>query len=232
MMTMFEVETSRNIIMSSDEVKPVARRRKPRKRKFYHMSFDYGRGGMPGYLLQNLERLAPDEHGLVTPPGQRGFRKYPEPPCFLLDKKAGRLPTDLELFHAYWLVSDRTKSVFEAVDPAGFAFLACEVRLPRGDYDGPGYWLCDVIRVLDAVDETQSRLKIGIRDDKAYRDFGKKYYSLAGGAELVFREDAIGDAHVFRLAYQEPTVICDQVLKDACKSAGLKGVKFKDASKL
>jgi hypothetical protein len=35
----------------------------------------------------------------------------------------------------------------------------------RGQYDGPKFWLCDVVRVLDALDESQSRLRIGIRDD-------------------------------------------------------------------
>jgi Immunity protein family (Imm11) len=150
-------------------------------------------------------------------------------PRSLFDKSAGRLPQDLEEVGAYWLVSDRTKSVFEAVDPAGFAFLACDVRPPSGDYDGPGYWLCDVVRVLDALDEARSRLKIGIREDKAYSDFGKKYYSLAGGRELVFRDDAIGDAHVFRMEYLQPVVICDQTLKDACKAGGLKGIEFDGA---
>jgi Protein of unknown function (DUF1629) len=213
--------------MTSDNKKSVARQRKARTR--YLMTFNYNKGGKQGYSLENLLSLAPDEKAVRPPPGQRGFRDYPEMPRFLFDKSVGRLPQDLELFHAYWLVSDRTKSVFEAVDPAGFAFLACDVRMPSGDYDGPPYWLCDVVRVLDALDEEQSRLTIGIREDKAYSDFGKKYYSIAGGNDLVFRDDAIGDAHVFRMEYLHPTVICDQTMKDACKAARLKGIKFDGA---
>ena len=73
-------------------------------------------------------------------------------------------------------------------------------------------------------------MKIGIREDKDYIDFGQKYYRLP--IDLVFREDAIGDAHVFRMAYMQPTVICDQAMKDTCKGAGLKGIMFDDASKL
>jgi Protein of unknown function (DUF1629) len=218
---------SEHIIMTSDTMKPVARQRKPRTR--YEMLFDYNKKGNQGYLLENLLSLAPDEKALRPPPGRRGFRDYPEMPRFLFDKSVGRLPQDLELFHAYWLVSDRTKSVFEAVDPAGFAFLACDVRLPRGDYDGSPYWLCDVVRVLDALDEAQSRLTIGIRESKAYSDFGKKYYSFSGGRELVFRDDAIGDARVFRMEYLQAVVICDQTMKRACKAAGLKGIKFDGA---
>jgi hypothetical protein len=216
-------------IMTSDNGKPVARQRKPRTRKFFHMIFDYNRQGQRGFSPENVLSLAPDEGALRPPPGRRGFRDYPEAPCFLFDKGVGRLPQDLEEVGNYWLVSDRTKSVFEAVDPAGFAFLACDVRVPSGDYDGQGYWLCDVVRILDALDEARSRLKIGIREDKAYSDFGKKYYSLAGGRELVFRDEAIGDAHVFRMEYLHAVVISDQAMKDACKAAGLKGIKFDSA---
>jgi hypothetical protein len=109
-------------------------------------------------LLENLLSLAPDEKAVRPPPGRRGFRDYPEMPRFLFDKSVGRLPQDLEQFHAYWLVSDRTKSVFEAVDLARFAVLACDVRLPCGDYDGPPYWLCDVVRVLDAHSKSETRI--------------------------------------------------------------------------
>ena len=78
----------------------------------------------------------------------------------------------------------------EAVDPKGVSFVLCDVRIPDGVYGGPRYWFCNILRVLDALDEAKSRLKIGIRDDDCYRDFGKKFYDFSGGAELAFREDA------------------------------------------
>jgi hypothetical protein len=227
------ITEGQHTIMTSGNMKSVARQRKPRTRKFYHITFDYDRRGKPGFLLENLQSLVPSEHEQARrlPPGRRAFRDCPEVPRFLFDRSVGRLPLDLEQYYAYWLISDRTKSVFEAVDPAGFTFLACDVRPPSGDYDGPGYWLCDVVRVLDALDEARSHLTIGIREDKAYSDFGKKDYSMAGGCQLLFRDDAIGDAHVFRMEYLQPVVICDQTMKDACKAAGLKGLKFNDFSK-
>jgi hypothetical protein len=220
---------SQHIIMTSDNGKPVARQRKAPAR--YHMTFDYNRRGKPGFLLENRSSLVPDQKARLLPPGRRGFRDYREVPRFLFDKKIGRSPLDLEQFYAYWLVSGRTKSVFEAVDPAGFTFLACDVRMPSGDYDRSRYWLCDVVRVLDALDDARSSLTIGIREDKAYSDFGKKYYSMAGGCQLLFRDDAISDAHVFRMEYLHAVVISDQTMKDACKAARLKGIKFDDYSK-
>jgi hypothetical protein len=37
---------------------------------------------------------------------------------------------------------------------------------------------------------------------------------------------------VFRLAYGEVWIFCDQELKDACKAAGLKGIRFREELKL
>ncbi|WFU83769.1 DUF1629 domain-containing protein [Bradyrhizobium sp. CIAT3101] len=218
--------------MSDEKSEPI-KRSKTIKRRFYDMCPNYRLGGRPGFVMENANVLAPDTGVLESPPGQ-GFPNYPEPPRFLFDKKIGVAPLDMELFHYYWLVSDRMKVLFEAVDPTGFAFVACDIRVPQGHYTGPPYWLCNVVRVLDAVDETRSRLKVGIVDDPMYRDFGLKYYStlVPGGAKLVFRENVVASAHVFRMAHMDATIICDQVLKDACKTAGVKGILFRDASHL
>jgi hypothetical protein len=79
------------------------------------------------------------------------------------------------------------------------------------------------VRVLDAVDEMASRLRI-------YDEQGYKTYSLVGGASLLFKEDVVGSAHVFRIAHAKSWVICDQHIKDSCKAAGLKGISFRDAA--
>ncbi len=94
--------------MSTHETTPV---RRARKRKFYQMTFNYG-GGPPGLRLRSLDALALSQDVLEAPPGRRGFPNYPEPPRFLFDRKLGRAPRDLELFHDYSLASDRTKMVF------------------------------------------------------------------------------------------------------------------------
>src|SRR5262249_54662162 len=138
----------------------------------------------------------------------------------------GRLPRDLALFHAYWLISNRAKAVFQSVDPEGFGFVRCEVWLPDGLVNPP-FWLCDVMRVIDAVDEEASQLTIYY--DKTD---GTKRYRLMGGARVVFKEDLVGSAHVFRMAHMEPSIFCDQEIRDACKAAGLKGLSFEEALKL
>jgi len=192
------------------------------RRKFYEIT-PYRRGGLPGFTLENKDAF---------PSGFDGLSDLDDLPRFVFDKARGTLPRDLERWSAVWLISDRTKVVFESVDAKAFSFVPCAVRTPKGVWDGPQYWLCQVLRILDALDESRSRLRIGIRDDPRHPGFGQKYYEFVGEAELVFREDLIGDAHVFRMAHFQSCVICDQEMKSACKSAGLRGLLFDDVRNL
>lgn len=158
-------------------------------------------------------------HALFPPPGRRGFPVYAERPRIVIGKRrSGPPPSDIELYHSYWLISDRLKSMFETIDLPAFAFQACDVSLRDGS-PGPVHWLCDVIRVLEAFDEsTVQEFCSGI----------KKSGRLIGNKTLVFNEAVIGDSHIFRTPYSPPNVFCDQVIKDACKAAGMKGVQFHD----
>ena len=112
------------------------------------------------------------------------------------------------------------------MDPESVAFVRCETRYPDRT-EGAVYWLCDVIRVLDAVDEEKSRLKV-----VHYPENNSKTYSLVGGAELVFKTDVVGTARLFRARHMESYILCDQQLRDACKNAGVKGLAFMDAAEL
>jgi hypothetical protein len=191
-----------------------------RTRKFYIMSNDYRRGGSLGLELENLAVLMPGQRIFSPPTGRRGFTDFPEMPRFRHDKKQGRPPRDLDEYEGYWLVSNRAKAVLQSVDPEGFAFAPCEVWLAEGPTNPP-YWLCDVVRVLEAVDEKTSR--VTIEYDEATNT---KYCRARGDGSVVIKEDVVGPAHVFRLAYGEAWIFCDQELKDACKAAGVKGIWF------
>jgi hypothetical protein len=169
------------------------------------------------YSLLNKERLfAGGPPFFMLPEGRRGFRDYPEMPVFLFSGKSSR---DFELFSFYWFISDRMKNVLERVDPEAFVFLKCKVQLKDGA-DGPVRWLCDIVRVLDALDEGKSEVRINRSDD------GTKYYQFGGRCALHFNDDAIGPHHVFRMKFRESEVICDDDFKLACREAGLTGVTF------
>nr|WP_236840905.1 DUF1629 domain-containing protein [Bradyrhizobium sp. CCGE-LA001] len=147
---------------------------------------------------------------------------FPEPPRLVIDKSLGRDPRDWEMFQDYWLVSDRMKILLETLDSEGARFVRCESRY-RDNRVAPTYWLCDIVRVLDAVDEANSVLKI------EYPTPDWKVYKLHGSS-LVFKEEIVGAAHIFRLCFY-PRIVCDQAFKDACKESAVKGIAFTDARK-
>ena len=159
----------------------------------------------------------------MSPRGERRFPPLSEPLRILIDRSLGRAPVDWELFHDFWLVSDRMKEVLETIDREGVAFLDCETRT-LGRKLAPVYWLCDVVRVLDVIDEERSRLQI--------LDDGTKYrrYDILKSPNFVFREEAVGSAHIFRPRFLQSRIICDQTMKDACRAAGLRGIGFRDAA--
>ena len=193
------------------------RLRKPKAKKFYCVGLDFRFHTAPGLEMENIGGRT-----LMSPPGERSFPPLSAPLRLLIDRSLGRAPADWELFHDFWLVSDRMKGVLEAVDREGVAFLKCESR-SLGRKAAPDYWLCDVIRVLDAIDEEKSQGEI-LEDGTESRR-----YSPMGRPSLVFKEEAVGSAHIFRPRFWGK-IICDQTMKDACKSAGMRGIRFQDAA--
>ncbi|MNY56211.1 hypothetical protein D3C86_1922670 [compost metagenome] len=57
-------------------------------------------------------------------------------------------------------------------------------------------------------------------------------YSIAGGASLVFKKEAVGGAHIFRQPNSGFGPICDRVMFDALGHATLDGVRMRDVSAL
>ncbi|MDA8454311.1 DUF1629 domain-containing protein [Acidovorax sp. GBBC 3334] len=205
---------------------------KPKAGEFYVISSDV-RGGGPGHgvVFENEKGLRPAGQGIIRP-RDGGFPPLGETPRLLYDKRQGRMPEDLQGgFSGYWLTSEPLKQLLESVDPDGFAFVPCEFVLEDGS-QGPPYFLCDVVRTLDALDEAASTVKILTEGYSA-----GKHYSMAGGASLSFFKDVIGSAHVFRTPYNSRLVICDRVLRDALLDGGFgkapnsRGVWLEDAAK-
>ncbi|WDM76810.1 DUF1629 domain-containing protein [Xanthomonas sp. NCPPB 1638] len=168
---------------------------------------------------------------LILRPDDGGFPPLRETPLLTFEPGAGPEPRDLEAgYSGYWLISERLHDVMMSVDPEAFAFAEVDYRLYDGT-PGPRHYLCDVVREVDALDEDTSRLKIKIDEDYVRG----KFYSLAGGASLAFRSEALKEAHVFRTPFN-PTVFCDQVFKAATLSVGIpdnaeaSGISFIDVS--
>jgi len=194
-------------------------------RRFFEITPNLRFQTAAGFSLENGSALLLKGQAILEP-GRRGFPNYPEPPRIVIDPKLGRHPSDFEEYREYWLISDRLREVLEAVDSEGCAFVKCDVRHSRGQPE-QGHWLFDVLRMLDAVVESASRIMIIDADGR-----GRKHCRLAGGAQITYRPDVVDQAHIFRLAFGPGYIFCDEQLEQACKHAGIKGISFKDAANL
>lgn len=196
---------------------------RPEKGKFYLLDPDI-RGGGPGTDVE-----ISNEDALLTPPRliikpvEGGFPALAETPILAHSSNSKRRPRDLEGgFSGYWLVSERLKRVFEAVDTDGFAFAPCDYVLPDGS-KGPQHYLCDVVRTIFALDKSRSDFQTRIVRDHASNQ-NVEIITFSGGAKLSFKEELIGDSHVFRMGEKPSSVICDRRMYEAVRSAGI-GVK-------
>ncbi|MGE6334432.1 imm11 family protein, partial [Stenotrophomonas sp. NPDC077659] len=68
--------------------------------------------------------------------------------------------------------------------------------------------------LLDAIDESASSVRVL---QNGYPN--GKFYDIAGGASLAFREDVVAGSHVFRTPFTAD-VYCDRVLRDALIESG------------
>ena len=192
---------------------------KRKKGEFFALTVDTRNPG-PGHgvVFENLmQLLTPPKRSLR--PWEGGIPPLKEMPRLLYDPKEGDFPRDLEgNFSGYWLISERLKDVFEAVDPEAFEFAPTDFRLQDGT-PGPPYYLCDVVRVLDAVDEKNSIVKIETGEEYVLG----KAYDFSGTVRLAFQKRVVGDSHVFRVPYSATMfiVFIDKLVVTALTVAGI-----------
>lgn len=186
------------------------------KGEFFQLQPDATRGGKGhGVIFENEQELLTTPR-LILQPKTGGFPPLRETPRLVYCPEEGALPQDLEGgMSGYWLVSGRLRELMEVVDPDAFVFAEADYRLADGS-QGPPYFLCDVVRTVDALDEEVSTLDLVISDD--YEE--GKYYGLTGEVRLAFKRDVLGSAHVFRLPFHGG-VFCDRVFKDAVEETGI-----------
>ena len=188
----------------------------PKTGEFFQLQPDARRGGKGhGVVFENEQALLMPPR-LILQPSTGGFPPLRETPRLACHPREGVPPEDLEGgMSGYWLVSERLRQVMEAVDREAFVFAETDYRLADGS-KGPTYFLCDVMRTVDALDEDASTLDLVISDDFEQG----KYYGLTGEVRLAFKRDVLGSAHVFRLPFHGG-VFCDRTFKDAVEDAGM-----------
>ena len=125
-----------------------------------------------------------------------------------------------------WIISAAMKAVLEAVDPEVCEFRRCETVLPSGEA-WRETWLCAIDRAFVGAVDVEASEHLGVERDL------NRTWSLATHAltRLKLRAEVIGNAHLFHIAEMALWIYCDQTMKDACKTAGLKGVRCREVSK-
>jgi hypothetical protein len=210
--------------------------RRRRDTVYYKVSPDFVRGGPPGWNFVNEGTIQKDSFGLppkiAWPDGYlnmaRGpwrFPEYVERPRFLIAKKFGRPPRDLEGIHPYWIVSTRMKAMLRAVDPEACEFCPCETVLPSGE-PGPERWLCSVTRAfVGAIDVDASvNLEVSFNFD------GLPWFGRTLTTKIQFRPEVVGATHLFTVGEMAGSIFCDHDFKGACKTAELNGIRFNSIS--
>ena len=212
-----------------NEKEKIEPQNKPKKGEFYIFRPDM-RGGGRGHGVEfENEDAVPFPVYMSQPSERGGLAELKETPRLRYDSNIGDMPDDLDSsFRGYWLVSESLKQVLQSADPDGFAFARCSFLLEDGS-EAPSHYLCEVVRILDAIDEAASTVKVlsGYPNGKFYR--------VAGGASFAFKKEVVGAVHVFRTPYTADA-FCDRVLRDTLIKHGYgkpprtRGVWFLDAS--
>ncbi len=197
------------------------------KGKYFVLAPSYWRDGIgPGLVIANEEKLTRPGLYTMDPPNGDPLQ-YSERPQLIHVPEEGGLPREFEELAGIWIISEPLKQVFESVDPDAFVFTACDYTQADGS-PGRQYYLCNVVRRLDALDVEASRVKTRF-DRNFITGEDEIFYSVLGGASLVFREARIGGAHVFRQTQMAIDPVCDRVLHDALRAVNLDGVELRDA---
>jgi hypothetical protein len=123
------------------------------ERRYFELAPDMSLSMWPQLIWLNDEKLREGFHSDATKP----FRnlQFAEPPrlAFNRRKGRGRLRDACAIMLGIWLVSDRLKMLLERLDPEAVAFVQAEVDYSNFDEPGPAMWLCDIVRMLDCVDD-------------------------------------------------------------------------------
>lgn len=199
----------------------------PKQGEFYVISVNYD-APLHEVDLVNAAVLRPAGRAIIRPEAG-GFPSLAEVPQ-LRESSADHTLNDFQRgFEGYWVISKGLKDVFQAVDPTAFEFVPCEFIRFDGSR-GDAFYLCDVVRTLDAIDDEDSEVRIATEGYPA-----GKYYKLAGGARLAFKHNVVGGAHIFGSPFNG-LVVCDRVLRDALVEKGYgvaengSGMEFHDAA--
>jgi hypothetical protein len=189
------------------------------QRRYFQVKRDFDAvGRTPDFDWVNKKELEiPGYAGLGPGPHELGvgFPAFVAPPRLVFEKKGTRKQLDFYGFDRIRVVSDRLKAILENFDQEGFEFVRTETLYDGGTREGPPYWFCDVVRVLDCVDEAASALN--------YYPNTKRYSVIKNA---VMRPEAVSSARVMRSRYYLGHVLVDDTFRNMVHAHNVRGIAF------
>ena len=153
-------------------------------------------------------------------PWHPGFWPMSEKPVLQIKEKPRKMPKDIDYCGGYWLISEKCKTFFEDIDPLAFEFVECDCLDVNGS-PTKSRWFCDVIRVVDALDEQKT--KVTIKTPEGWH----KSYEIEVTSNLYFRTNAIpANCHIFKMAHYHGMRIVDRQLRDGLKNERMTNIRL------
>jgi hypothetical protein len=150
-----------------------------------------------------------------------GVPLEPETPILLINMQEAASPlSDIEpALGQRWYISRRTKDLFKSLDAGAFDFRRTQARLltKEGEQvEGPEYYICDVVRFVDALDEQRSRVTVR----------GPMRTVSVFGDQNTFRAAQVNGHSIFRPMYSTSRIACTEDFRAAVQRAGLTNFRF------
>jgi hypothetical protein len=186
------------------------------KRRYHRIDVHRDTGsGAPEAIWRNKAKLQNDfRWDGAKPFGGMFFSELPKV-AFERWKRNGPLNDAYPMMLDFWLVSERTKTLFGRLDPEAFAFARAEMDYSNFDKPGPAFWLCHIVRQLDCVNEETSFIN--------YHKPTRQYLSLI---KAQMRPEIIGSAHAFFLKRSVSLKIVDDIIVHSIKAANITGFRI------
>lgn len=181
------------------------------------------------YWIWFNEPTADDEAAIYDPPaifededisfgdGVRVGRAVPPVTVVRGENAQGVLPDNLTVPRAMGLAfSSRLRAILIEVGVDSIDYYPSRITNPADGTVSEDYMLANVIGKIECVDFAKSDLEMHPVLPNTIQFINS----------LVLKEDAIGDALIFRLAEFLPLVVVHERVKDAVTAAGVTGVRF------
>ncbi|RYG36040.1 MAG: DUF1629 domain-containing protein [Burkholderiales bacterium] len=161
----------------------------------------------------SLQGMVPTSYGLPK------LRAKPKVFVALRNK-----PLDIYGFGTRRVVSDRAKSLLVEIDPTAFDFVKCDT-ITRKDFVVAPYWMVDIARAVDGIDEERSVFELaeGVDGITGQPYYGPHFHQLH---DLHLSSDTPPEFHAMLLKQFRSHMIFDEVIVDAWRALRFSGAAF------